>query len=165
VSNFAEITCRLFIESDFREYQKWFSDSELYRRLGPLDNEWLEYILSDKSGAQYCFTEAQEIIGVAGVRFPSDECSHYILTDLAIRPDIRSTGYGSKLLSFLLSQPEFKTVKTWRTYVDVNNGVATKFFLSLGWVCLQECDDGSQMIEFENTINWPQTLYPFPARQ
>ncbi len=44
---------RPFRRSDFTAYHSWFEDPWLNRALGPLNETWLEYILSETGGAQF----------------------------------------------------------------------------------------------------------------
>ena len=38
---------RRFQEEDYPEYASWFTDPELNRRLGPIDQDWLEAVLCE----------------------------------------------------------------------------------------------------------------------
>jgi len=139
--NVKTISVRKFKKSDFPIYKQWFEDPELSAHLGPLDKEWLEYILTETSGIQLCFTECDELIAVAGVHFQTESQPHNFITDIAVRPDLRLNGLGYILLTKLLGLPEFSYVAMWRADVMSHNQAAIRLFHKAGW---QRITDGEE---------------------
>lgn len=44
------LAARLMTRADWPWIQRWYEDETLDRELGPLDDEWLEYVLATHSG-------------------------------------------------------------------------------------------------------------------
>lgn len=71
-----------FTRDDFREYLRWFADPALNRRLGPLDEAWLEHVLADVTGLQLSFFLAGALVAVAGIALPPTPDLPYGITTL-----------------------------------------------------------------------------------
>ncbi|WP_187360162.1 hypothetical protein [Chitinolyticbacter meiyuanensis] len=56
---------RHFAASDFPEYCRWFGDAELNAQLGPMDEEWLAYVLADRDGTQYSVVHDGALVAVS----------------------------------------------------------------------------------------------------
>lgn len=104
-----------FTRADFATYRQWFVDAELNRQLGPVDEDWLEYVLADEAGMQFSFFVGDELLAVAGVVVPSTPDDPYVITDLAVQPGRRRQGIGSEALARLLAAEEFAGVAVWET--------------------------------------------------
>ena len=115
----------------FDEYRHWFADATLARALGPApDEEWLEHIQHDDSGSQFAVLAAGELVAVVGIVFPIEEAAYSVITDFAVRPNLRKTGVGTQVLDQLLTvQPP----GPWRAYVEKTNVAAKQFFQQNGW--------------------------------
>lgn len=133
-----QIEFRIFKRSDFSVYQTWFSDPWLEAALGPMDQEWLEHILLDETGAQYAIFQANEMVAVLGVVWANDDAIYHTVTDLAIRPDRRRQGLGQKVLHHLLHQVKVPKAKGWITYVEPNNTKAIDFMKKCAWDLVEE---------------------------
>lgn len=122
---------RLFEAHDFPIYQSWFQDPWLQQALGPMDEDWLSYILQDKTGAQFSFLEKEALNCVIGLTWASETHPENIITDIAVRPDLRGHGLGKQALNLLISQQQ--NGHPWIAYVEQNNSKAAAFFDRLGW--------------------------------
>ncbi len=138
-----------FKKEDFPEYKSWYTDAELMKRLGPMDNEWLEYILNEIDGCQYSAFLEYELIGVVGVKFPTEQNLSYYITDFAIKPNRREEGIGSQVLCELLKEHSLKLGQTWKTFVDDSNTNAKAFFQKNGWKCASKEPDEHGMLLLE----------------
>ena len=133
IINAQDIYLRKFEASDYHDYKKWFEDKELNKHLGPLDEDWLTYVMSDKTGEQFSFTHKQRLIGVAGTCFSDGDHDYQVLTDIAVRPDLRLRGIGMLLLTKLITSVKFERNTSWRAYVSPENKGAIQFFNKAGW--------------------------------
>jgi len=138
-----------FRKSDFSAYQSWFSDPELNQQLGPIDKDWLDYILNDATGVQYCFTHFDALIAVVGISNPTIERQDYVVTDIAVRPDLRRQGLGRIILHLLPSMMKRGPAKLWRAYVNPDNRAAIQLFESSGWARMEKRMREDDMIIFE----------------
>ena len=87
---------RQFQKDDFPTYQSWFQDQWLNAALGPIDEEWLAHILQEDSGAQYTLEDKNgKILSVIGVVWGNEANPANVISDLAVRPDLRRQGIGA----------------------------------------------------------------------
>jgi len=147
-----DIQYRKFRKSDFQKYKDWFSDPETNKWLGPLDADWLDYVLKDTTGAQFCFTSSNALIAVAGVHFPNNTHPYYVITDIAVRPNLRAQGLGLRILSLLQTMPALQTVSFWRANVSSTNDAAIHLFEKSNWTRLKSKTSNDGMIIFENLL-------------
>jgi ribosomal protein S18 acetylase RimI-like enzyme len=145
-----------FTETDLSEYQDWFSDESLNKRLGPVpDREWMDYILNDKFGKQFCVFEGAEFVAVVGVVLPTVDHPFCVISDIAVRPCFRGTGIGRRALEFLTSSKQLccgllpPVGQAWRAYVEKSNLGAKKFFLAIGWELKPDLVDDDSMHVFD----------------
>ena len=134
----------------FKDYQTWSSDPEFNKRLGPIDQEWLGFILRDETGDQYAFTHSGELMAVVGVLLPTLEDNYYTITDISVAPHLRSKGIGTKALNLLMRHYSRDT-KTWKAFIEYNNLPAAQFFKKNGWETDGIVDsDGMLCLVFRN---------------
>lgn len=145
-----------FRESDFSAYQSWFSDPQLNQQLGPLDEDWLDYILADATGQQFSFTHFNALIAVAGISSPTAHFPYYVVTDLTVRPDLRMQGLGRIILKLLPSMVRRGCAQVWRANVNPNNTAAIQLFEKSGWARKEQSKEqktpDDDMIIFEYSI-------------
>lgn len=122
----------LFREDHFQEYQSWFTDIELNKRLGPIDKDWLDHVLNEENGRQYAFTDGKKLVAVAGIILPNGLHDYYTLTDMAVCPKFKNQGLGSKVLKQLIEMYHSEN-KSWKAHVDHDNEAAIQFFKKNGW--------------------------------
>lgn len=77
----------------------WFVDPELDRWLGPLDEEWLGAVLSEKEaeGATWAVFRAGTFVAVAEAVFDS-ESELAVISGLAVKPDLCRQRIGTEFL-------------------------------------------------------------------
>jgi len=124
---------RAFKKEDYTVYASWFADPWLNQALGPMDEEWLEYILQDNSGTQYAIFIANEMVAVLGVVWAPSKEAYHLISDLAIRPEKRRQGIAFKVLKALLELSDLPPAKGWLTYVDEHNPKALRFMEKMNW--------------------------------
>ena len=139
------VSLRRFAAADFATYRAWFGDAELDRRLGPIDDAWLDHVLAERDGRQYVALDAGRIVAVVGVLLPQPADPWGALTDLAVAPARRGTGIGRRVVAALLARPELAAVAEWRAWVEGDNAAALALLDACGWT-RAGVDDG--MVEF-----------------
>jgi GNAT superfamily N-acetyltransferase len=125
---------RRFTKEDYTFYASWFADPWLNQALGPMDEEWLEYILQDSSGTQYAIFNSNEMIAVLGVVWAPSVEAYHLVSDLAICPEKRRQGIGLQVLKALLELSDLPPAKGWLTYVDAHNPKALRFMEKMNWM-------------------------------
>ncbi|MGB3481420.1 MAG: GNAT family N-acetyltransferase [Mycobacterium sp.] len=127
--------------ADWGWISAWFGDEELNRRLGPLDDEWLEHVLSETEGVQLVVNGADGTpAALAGCAWDGSGSEHAI-TDLAVCPRMRRSGIGRRALLSVVTWAGHPPTKGWVAYVDPDNPGAFEFFSANGWR-LDGLDDG-----------------------
>lgn len=122
-----------FSREHFEEYASWYEDPKLNEALGPMDEEWLDYVCSDEEGVQYAAIENECLVGVIGVALPSVPSMPYVITDIAINPTLCRRGIGSRLLKELFQLPRLSQAQYWIAYIDKMNLSAQYFFTKNAW--------------------------------
>lgn len=133
----ASLTVRPFVAADFEEYRRWYEDAELNEQLGPMDDDWLDYVLSDSEGAQCVCLDGERMVAVVGLAIDPEQ-EAWVITDIAVNPAMRRRGLGRRAVEAVMAQPQFSSLSTWLAYVMPDNPAADRFFTSLGWA--QACD-------------------------
>ena len=133
-----------FRREDFKTYQSWFADQFLNDSLGPaVDEEWLNFILGDRTGIQYVVTLNREMVAVVGLVKPKVDFAFWTITDIAVKPALRKQGIASRVvtaLSILLKETNIVA------FVMPENEPAIRLFSSLDWS--RDLDDSSKMWKF-----------------
>lgn len=140
-----ELRVRPIRRADWAWIQRWFEDETLDRELGPLDEEWLAYVLSDTSGAELVVEELVEtgasasatpvaLVGVAwgDVEGGSERLPHTI-TAVAIDPHRRRSSFGRRAIEAALAWPGHPPASGWVAFVVQENPAAHAFFTAIGW--------------------------------
>jgi len=85
----------------FDEYKSWFRDDVIEKALYNIDQEWLDFVLSDKSGMEYAVFLDGELIAVAGIEFSTENAPHIAIKNIAVKPSKFRRGLGSMVLNEL----------------------------------------------------------------
>ena len=93
-----------FQRENYQEYASWFTDAELNKRLGPMDDEWLSAILArtEEEGITWAVYLGAEMVGVVVTVFDPEKVLPVGITALAVKPVLRRQGIGSVILRELL---------------------------------------------------------------
>ncbi|MFI5435157.1 GNAT family N-acetyltransferase [Rhodococcus baikonurensis] len=126
------LAARLMTRANWPWIQRWYEDETLDRELGPLDDEWLEYVLATHSGVQLVVLDGVDPVALVGCAWDPNGHEHGI-TDLAIDPRRRRNGLGRATIDCVRSWPEHPPTTGWVAFVDQGNEPAYRFFSELGW--------------------------------
>ena len=141
---------KVFQRTDFSIYQQWFDDPWLNKALGPIDQEWLDYVLSTKEGAQYGVWQKEELIAVIGLVWGNKKHRYHTLSDFAVRPDLREKGLGVEVMNYFLQAVQLPEKLPIHAHVMPNNKGAFQFFSKLGWKVLHLPNLSAEKVEGED---------------
>ena len=143
-----------FKNDDFSEYKSWYVDLELNKRLGPMNNMWLDHVMNATGGCQYSVFHNKKLIAVVGIIFPDAKHSSYYITDFALKPHLRNQGIGSEVLKEMMNSHPLKSGQSWKAFIDERNPKAKSFFEKNGWSCLSKTTDkhGMFTLEFSESV-------------
>lgn len=132
----------MFKVEDFKEYASWFEDPELNRELGPMDQEWLNHVLSEIPPRHYSVFDQGRLVAVVGTELPGKRSSTWVVTDIAVKPTLKRQGIARSALSYLIQihQQRKDPPGSWVAWVNERNIAALEFFESLGWNRSDETD-------------------------
>ncbi|RJO76362.1 GNAT family N-acetyltransferase [Nocardia panacis] len=118
---------------DWTWVQEWFEDETLNRELGPLDTEWLDYVLAETEGAQLVIVDGDDSpVALVGCAWDSDRKAHGI-TDIAVDPRRRRSSLGRHGLDCAIRWSGHPPAAGWVAFVHPDNAPAFRFFTSIGW--------------------------------
>lgn len=154
----ATLDFKLFKKDDFAEYLSWFQDPSLNAFLGPMEenDEWLTHILKELNeetedrGCTYSVFSNANLVAVVGVAFPTSKFPCYLLTSIAVKPDLRKRGFGKLVLNTIIDLLPTKEGQNWQAQVDEKNIIAKSFFENSGWKTVIEPSDkdGMYLLEY-----------------
>lgn len=124
-----------FERRHFQNYNEWFEDAIIQKWLHEIDEEWLEYVLEDDGSDEWVIMEKEEMVGVVGIVLPTDEYPYFVISNLAVRPERKRVGLGSRILEHLSSHYSHIGDLRWIAFVEMRNAVAQRFFEHNGWKC------------------------------
>ena len=122
-----------FKKENFEELCSWYADSSIEDKLGVLDEEWLEDVLTDTSNLQYGGFVDDEMVASVGLYSPELEFPFYVVAEIAVKPSWQRKGVATKILELLFADPELIDSDIWLAFVDADNIEAIKFFEVNGW--------------------------------
>lgn len=141
---------RPFSRADYRAYQGWFINKDIDTALGPIDEEWLEYILRPHEGPEYAVYRADLLVAVVGLFLSDRDPAYSVITDLAVNPNLFGQGIGSAVLLRLYELHPLAPGNRWVAYVAARNNGAQRFFLRNGYG--QEASDDAQLLAFSKSV-------------
>lgn len=153
-----EIQIVPFGPQHFPDYCDWFRDALVHSTLGPTpDQEWLDHITEDTSGRQFAVLSDIDLVAVAGFAYSPRDPRPWVLTDFAIKPQLRGRGWASFILDRLIehllttgSGESAPNARPIRAYVDVRNSRGLAFFDRCGWHRISNVPDHDGMIPFDS---------------
>ncbi len=109
--------------------------------MGPIDEEWLEHVLSDHDGVQLVLEDHKgRPAALVGCVWDQSGDEHAI-TDLAVDPQLRRSGIGREAVAATVAWAGHPVAKRWIAFVEVDNPTAVEFFPAIGW-CHEGIEDG-----------------------
>lgn len=139
---------RRLTREDWSWVQEWFQDEELDDELGPLDEEWLDYVLEQQDGVQLVAVEDGEPVALVGCVWSPDGRERHGITDIAVSPRHRRSGLGRRAAAAVTGWAGHPSGGGWMAFVDPENENAFAFFHALGWT-FRGLDDSMYRFEMD----------------
>lgn len=127
-------TTRTLTDSDFGWLSTWFRDRMLDREVGPFSLTWFTSILSENDTVNLVVeSDIHGPVAVVRCLWATREHDPHVVAFIAVRPDLRRTGAGTRALTTALTWPGHPRTSHWVAVVLARNVPAAVFFLSCGW--------------------------------
>ena len=139
----------IFSKEHYQAYNEWFRNERIKKALFDIDGNWLDFVLSDKTGIEYAIFEKNEMVAVVGVIRPTKTHPTYGIKNIAVNPKLFRQGMGSRVVKKLLRLHSLKEGEYWIAFVDVDNPSAQRFFEKNGWEINHSGEAGDNMIRYE----------------
>jgi ribosomal protein S18 acetylase RimI-like enzyme len=119
-----------FQQEHYTEYASWFVDVELNRHLGPMDEVWLDAVLSqpEAEGVTWAVFREMELVAVVETAFDFENPQFAVVSAIATKPELCRQGIGRTALRLVLSLHKNKGILEHVAYVSIHNPG--------GWHCL-----------------------------
>lgn len=119
--------------SDLPTLQAWFEDKELSKRLGgmlPL-HKYFDYVQSESNYFAWMALEGDTPAGAAFMQIEPGEPQSF---GFLVKPELRSRGYGRRILQKLIVQPEVSGAKEWKVGIESDNIASQRCLASVDFV-------------------------------
>ena len=125
-----------FQREQYTEYASWFADPELNRRLGPMDQEWLDSVLSQPESAGVTWAVFRGVELVAGVEIVFDPQNEWpaAIAAVATKPALRRQGIASAALRHILELHQEQGITEHMAYISVSNPAGRRCLEKVGFV-------------------------------
>ena len=143
------LSLRHFERNDWSWLKIWFQDAAINRELGPLDDEWLEHVLADRRGVQLVAEQDEQPVAIIGVTWGDEKDQRHGIRDLAVHPEKRRGGIGSKSVVAVLSWNGHPPTNKWIAFADLENLPPQRMLIAFGW---REFENDGKMPGFEIDI-------------
>ncbi len=147
------LTFSPFKLEDWPEYLSRFEDPELAGQLGPMveNDPRLHQVLhaDPNDNIDYSVFKWNEMVAEIGVWLPNQEHPYYVITNMAVKPDLRWQWLGRRILQEIMDIHSSPLTQLRKAYVNWNNLTTKKFFERNGWVCISTPPDNDDMFLME----------------
>ena len=148
-----ELEFRRFQQENYPEYAAWFVDAELNRRLGPMDQDWLDAVLAmtEDEGVIWAVFRDELLVAVIEITFELQRPQRASITGLATKPQLRRQGIGTAVLTHLLALHQRQGIREHWTHLRFDNAAALCSIEKMGFQPITGLADKHGYIEFLRT--------------
>ena len=141
-----------FQREHYAEYASGFADPELNRHLGPVDEIWLEAVLSqpEPAGVPWVVFRGIELVAVVETVFDPERRLPVGITAIAVEPGLRRQGIGTIVLRQILSLHKSKGIVEHVVYVSIHNSGGRRCPEKAGFVSVTTKPDERGYIELSH---------------
>ncbi|MEZ4730437.1 MAG: GNAT family N-acetyltransferase [Caldilineaceae bacterium] len=147
-----KLTFRQFQEADYPEYASWFVDADLNHRLGPMDQAWLDAVLTEPAaqGITWAILREAEFVAVIETVFDPDGHLPAGIPAIAVKPSLRGQGIGTAVLHQLLALHHAQGIEQHIAYVAQDNVSARRLVECVGFVQTDAEPNEHGYLEFQH---------------
>ena len=125
-------------------FAAWFADAELRRRISAPTETWFRYVSTGADNFAWLVYEEGRAVGQVSLdTFPDQTGS----MSLAVNPELRTRGYGGRILRAFLAQEEIAPLGAIVACIEADNAASLRCFRGCGFVALTEGPDPHGLIE------------------
>jgi ribosomal protein S18 acetylase RimI-like enzyme len=141
-----------FQQEHFAEYASWFVDHELKHHLGPMDQPWLEAVLSqpESEGITWAVFRDRELVAVVETVFDPENRLSAAITAVATKPSLRRQGIGTTVLRLILSLHKNKGIVEHVAYISIHNTAGQRCLRRTGFMRVPSQPDERGYIKFRH---------------
>ena len=143
-----------FQQEHYAEYASWFADPELNRHLGPIDQGWLDAVLSqpESAGVTWAVFRHRELVAVVETVIDPKNQLPAAITAVAVKPSLRRQGIGTSVLRLILSLHKNKGILEHVAYISLDNMGGQRLVTRTGFVPVRSEPDERGYIEFRHLL-------------
>ena len=152
-----KLELREFRREFYPEYSSWFSDPELNRRLGPMDDAWLEAVttMPRSAGVTWAVFRDTSLVAVVETMFDPEGHRPTAITAVAVKPALRRQGIGMAALEKVLLIDRSQGMKDHIAFVSHRNEAAQSLLKKAGFVKSSDIPDEHDLFEFRHSNQQP----------
>jgi len=136
---------RILDPSGLDIFAAWFADDELSRRVSTPTEQWFQYVSTKPENFAWLIYEGREAIGQIQLDTYPDRTGSL---SLVVSPELRSRGYGKRILSALLLREEASRLGEIRACIEEDNSASLNCFRACGFVARDIEPDNNGLITF-----------------
>jgi ribosomal protein S18 acetylase RimI-like enzyme len=117
-------------ETGLKEYESWFSDSELRRRIERPTSNWFHYVRNEPGVYAWLIYAGGIPAGVIQFDAAADQTGSF---SIAVKPRLRSRGVGKRIVRAFLARPEVLQLRRLTAGVKHDNVPAQRCLRAAGF--------------------------------
>src|SRR5688572_30477598 len=147
-----ELAFKRFRREDYDEYASWFVDPELNRHLGPMDEAWLEAVLSrpESAGVTWAVFRGRELVAVLETVFDPEGRLPVGITAIAVKPNLRRQGIGAQVLREILLRHKSQGITEHVAYISIDNAGARRCVEKAGFAPVTHEPNADGYLEYHH---------------
>ena len=117
-------------ETGLKEYESWFSDSELRRRIELPTGDWFRYVRNEPGVHAWMIHEAGIPVGHVQLDVSSDQIGSF---SIVVKPQLRAGGLCTRIVRALLTHPKVLRLRRLEAGVEHDNIPAQRCLRAAGF--------------------------------
>ena len=117
-------------EVGLEEYESWFSDAELRRRIEPPRVNWFRYVSNEPGVHAWMIREAGTPVGHIQLDVSPDQAGSF---SIVVKPQLRGRGLGGRIMRIFLARPEVMRLRRLEAGVEQDNLAAQRCLRTAGF--------------------------------
>lgn len=117
-------------EARFKEYESWFADAELRRRVEPPTSQWVHHVRNEPGVRAWMVDEGGRAVGFVQLDIAPDRTGSFLIV---VEPSLRRRGLGTRIVRALLTHPDVSQLRRLDGYVEHDNIAAQHCLRAAGF--------------------------------